>query len=36
MLELENEKAIAENFLKVMLEADDTGNYSLSTMKKKI
>ncbi|GAA0226731.1 hypothetical protein [Marinomonas primoryensis] len=29
MLELENEKSIAENFLKVMLEADDTGNYEL-------
>tara|TARA_R110001606_G_scaffold396782_1_gene571577 strand:+ start:2847 stop:3197 length:351 start_codon:yes stop_codon:yes gene_type:complete len=29
MPDLKNEKAIAENFLKKMLEADDTGNYEL-------
>jgi hypothetical protein len=29
MPDLKNEKAIAEKFLKEMLEADDTGNYEL-------
>ena len=29
MLELKNEKHIAEQFLQEMLQADDTGNYEL-------
>ena len=29
MPELKNERAIAEQFLKEMLKADDTGNYEL-------